>query len=267
MTLLFSLIPVLAVYGWMFLYFRTIGLVLILLLAGIGLWNEIALKKAIFPISEGIVFLMVAVSVLSGTKIQLWGGYNDWLQSIGGNIEEGRLDEASESIDTLCKLYGDTDKVKMMQAYLSQTLGDYESAISFMDSVNNRNNEDWYHCKESIYQSMGSLAAEETMEEFYKEASDALPKSAYYQMMRGTLLLKKDDLKEAAYYLKKAYALDNSSCTTTYYLGVAAFKQGDYKKATYWFDISEGNRLKGSLNEKIKWYRNEIEEEKAGNAY
>ena len=261
MLFLFIIIAILAVIGWLLFSFNAFGMILTIVFCVEGVILRLAAPKRGQILSVILIIPIIVVTIFCGSTGYMWTDYNSQLIEIGKTIDKGNLNEAKMKLNSIKKEYGGTDKEKMMRAYLHTKSRKYDEALSEIDSIKNKNSEEWFRCKESVYTAMNADNRESQLKSLYKDAVVAFPKSAYFNMMEGVSCLQEDRLNEAFYYLSRANKLNGKVAVTSFYLGVTRFKQMHTNEAKKWFNKAEALGLSKSLKKQADWYRKAIKEQ------
>lgn len=185
------------------------------------------------------------------------GGLKDYgrqMREIAAQIDKGKLDDGLEFLDDLDEEYGVTDLSRYARADICLTLGEYSTALSLLNDVDDKSSVNWYEYMERFYSEQETDSDLSRLRELYLSAAEELPGNSRMQYMAGLAELSGGSYQGASYYFRRARELDEKDASSCYYLGLICYEQGRKEEAAAYFEeaLQRGADEEKAAN--IQWY-------------
>lgn len=237
-----------------------------------GMVLNYIIKKLPRKVINVILLVFVAVGVFSITRLEAAEtetsiyDYTHDVVDVEAMIICGDSNGES-SLKKLEKKYGTNDTIIGLYAYLEALKGNMNEAYSLIDSCKNKTSIEYYSRMDfllTIDLSQDDNVRNKKLYNLFIEAVDNQPYWERGLQMAGALLLENKEYDRAAYYLQRAYALDDENPDTLYFLGALYFELGDVNTAIDCFNASIDYGASEEIMSGIAWYvdRMDGEEEK-----
>lgn len=182
------------------------------------------------------------------------GDYRERLSRAAAQIDRGNADRGVEMLDELDEEFGITDLSLYARAEIFLSLGEYESALSYLNQVQDKSDEYWYEYMERVYGCQGTEESLKKLEKLYLSAAEVLPENSHMQYMAGMVKLGGGSYQSAAYYLLRARGLDGTDPLPCYYLGVINYEQGNLEDAALYFEEALNRGVDEEKKANIQYY-------------
>lgn len=255
--LVFYIVFMLTAFGGIFFFGGNKILCILLLAAAVGggimrLLPDKRLRKLsviCFPVCL-VICLFTGQTAQEGGR----GDYKDRLSRAAAQIDKGNMDKGVEILDELDKEFGVTDLSLYARTELFLSLGEYETALSYLRQVQDKSDEYWYEYMEKIYGWQGTDESLYGLETLYLSAAEDLPENSHMQYMAGMVKLGRGATQSAAYYFQRARALDEADPLPCYYLGVISYEQGREDDAAMYFEEALQRGVDEEKKANIRYY-------------
>lgn len=236
--------------------------VLIIVVSISGIVLKLLLKKLPGKIINVILLVFIVVGAFSITRLEAAEpeiSIYDYTYDVI-DVEEQVIygkSKADSNLKKLEKKYGENDTTIMLHAYLEALDGNMEEAYALMDSCKDKTTIEYYSKMETILLidlEMDSDSRNLKLYKLYLEAADNQPYWEREQLMAGAFLFEKKEYDKAAYYLQRAYLLNDENPDTLYYLGALSYERGDITTAINCFNASVDYGASDEILSGIAWY-------------
>ena len=193
-------------------------------------------KRAKWMTAIGIVLIAVCmIGVTSEKRENYISNYGDELKNIEALIDECETKQALERLFALEEKYGMTEDIILQKTYCYYTDSNFENAITVMKEYPHKKSKSYFNTMEMIYKGMEQDGKEE-LHDLYVEAATEWPSWLEMQLSAGLAKLERAEYKAAEYYFQKSYYLDYENGMASYFLGVTAYYQGNYKECLRYYN-------------------------------
>ena len=244
----------------------SLGLLVMALSLGTVVCRLFILKKLPKWMGQGICMVVAVLGILFLFRMkpeEVDYHLKDYMTEVL-DLEQMIVKEDRDALSELEKFeerYGEDDTTFGLRAMERMKAGDPEGADSYIRQCSIKN-EEYYMLKESYYLMDGSRDTSGDLYYMYLEAAEQLPEWEYAQRMAGITQYEKQNYTSAEYYLAAAYEINPGIPITQYYLGVLAYRIGDFNKCMMYFGEAMQNNADEKLQSWMAWYVQKMEEEK-----
>lgn len=180
--------------------------------------------------------------------------YRERLRRAATQIDRGNADRGVEMLDELDEEFDVTDLSLYARAEIFLSLGEYETALSYLNRIQDNTDERWYEYMERVYGCQGTEESLGKLEALYLSAAEVLPENSHMQYMAGMVKLGGGSYQSAAYYLLRARGLDEKDPLPCYYLGVINYEQGNLEDAALYFEEALERGVDEEKKANIQYY-------------
>lgn len=263
-TLLLAVGTLMALVGMLLFQASLLPGILAMLFGILGLAAVLAGKRkpaGVFRVVPGLSLLICVGCLWTAQPRVQQGGIFDYrrqMEKAAEQIEDGRLDAAAATIQSLEENYGEDDNTRILAALENLKTQNVQSAQEKLQKVNDKTSMLYYAVLEQVYLASDSFDAAQALYELYPEAAAQWPDWCYMQKYAGIAGFEQGRYQSSLYYLKRAYAQDNGDAATCYYLGAVSYRMGDLQSAVDYFQEALKKGADEELQRDIRWYVDQI---------